>query len=233
MRMDIVGPSQLSDIGTALNAELALVSPTTGRMCASLAVAAFAALMLTPFVAIGVAAAAQGDVLTSVVENGPINPASAIMLAAVASLALCLLCWGLVRGLSCRRIVRRVSIADGCIQVQDKTGRGLHAWSEPVQAYLGLAHRVRTSLSGSRHEIWLVHGDQKKSFPLMIATILGETELAARAEQTGLKVVPFSTLRSRTRTSAAHHGAEMLTAGVVGLAGRVRRAILPSSLART
>lgn len=191
MRYDIVGASEIETENGSVSGTLTLRRRTTAPRFAGLASAAFAALLLTPFIAIGWAAATEGDIVDTVLGNAPSDTLATILLACAALLAIGLFGWGLVRVMSCHQHQREVSFARTDIHVTDRTGARSTQWCEPISAYRGVAHRVRTSLSGSRHELWLVHADKKKSFPLTIATMLGETEIATRARHLGLNVVPF------------------------------------------
>jgi hypothetical protein len=57
---------------------------------------------------------------------------------------------------------------------------------------MGLAHHIRASLSGARHEIVLVHPDRARSVLLAFDAQVREADLKAMAAQLGLPVVPAS-----------------------------------------
>ena len=65
-------------------------------------------------------------------------------------------------------------------------------WEEPVARYTGVAHHIRTSLSGTRHELVLAHPDRARSILISaapdisqddvdrICTLLGRAEISSR-----------------------------------------------------
>jgi hypothetical protein len=65
-----------------------------------------------------------------------------------------------------------------------------------------VAHHIRASLSGARHEIVLVHADRRRSVLLHFADRVLESELAAVARRLELPVVPARWIY-RTPTPAA------------------------------
>ena len=71
---------------------------------------------------------------------------------------------------------RTISIAHGLVEVEDATVLGIDRWSEPLSAYDGIAHHVRASLSGTRHELLLVHPDPRRSLLLRAAPAINQRE---------------------------------------------------------
>jgi hypothetical protein len=67
-------------------------------------------------------------------------------------------------------------------------------WSAPLGSYVGLAHHLRASLSGTRHELILVHPEKPKSVLVSIADSLPEGEVRRVAALLGQKVIPASEL---------------------------------------
>lgn len=67
-----------------------------------------------------------------------------------------------------RRLVARIGSAgvieiDGRnVHVRQKSGLATRAFTEPLDAYRGIAHRIRTTLSGIQHELVLVHPDARR-----------------------------------------------------------------------
>ena len=67
--------------------------------------------------------------------------------------------------------------------------RGIFArrtWSEPLAHYAGVAHRVRASLSGLRHELILVHRNPSRTILLAVANRIAPEEVARVANLLGL-----------------------------------------------
>jgi hypothetical protein len=80
------------------------------------------------------------------------------------------LCWLPTRALALRLFRRRqVVIGDGQIKVTERWLTGRRSWQAPISDYRGLAHNMRTSMSGTRHELVLVHEQPKRSVLLHVA----------------------------------------------------------------
>ena len=60
------------------------------------------------------------------------------------------------------------------------------AWSEPLAQYAGVAHRVRASLSGLRHELILVHRKPSRSILLDVSQRIAAEDAARVANLLGL-----------------------------------------------
>jgi hypothetical protein len=71
-------------------------------------------------------------------------------------------------------------------------------WSEPLAAYQGVAHHIRTSLSGAKHEIVLVHEQASKSVILHIADRIAQPQIDAVAALLNVVQVPARALYERT-----------------------------------
>jgi hypothetical protein len=109
---------------------------------------------------------------------------------------------------------RTVEIADGTVTVTEGGYFRNWAWSAPLASYAGLAHHVRASLSGARHELILVHPEREKSVLLSVAPRTSENEVERVATLLGHKQIPagelyrFKGLRARMTTAplpdAAH-----------------------------
>ncbi len=92
---------------------------------------------------------------------------------------------------------REVSIDQGNIEVADRTPFGQSSWSAPVASYAGIAHHVRTSLSGVRHELILVHPDAAKNVLIAVADRIPQTTLDRAKALLGLPEVPARALYDR------------------------------------
>jgi hypothetical protein len=55
-----------------------------------------------------------------------------------------------------------VEIDGNVVQVAEKGLLSARKFSEPLDAYRGIAHRIRTSVSGIHHELVLVHRDARR-----------------------------------------------------------------------
>lgn len=74
---------------------------------------------------------------------------------------------------------RRVTIDNAVVHVTERRLAGTRYWTEPVAAYAGLAHVVRSSLSGTRHELVLAHRDPARTVTIHAADRISEAEVAA------------------------------------------------------
>ena len=91
---------------------------------------------------------------------------------------------------------------------------GAPAWNEPLTAYRGVAHHIRTSLSGAQHEIVLVHPDASKSIVLTTADRIGQPQVDAMAALLNVCEVPARTLYQsrRSQTWNDHHASTLKAA---------------------
>lgn len=105
---------------------------------------------------------------------------------------------------------RCVEISHDQISVRDHGMLRANSWREPIAGYNGLAHRVRSSLSGTRHELILVHPNPDRSVLVRVAPFIGEAEVAATAALLGCPEIaprviypaPVSTPRARAQQLA-------------------------------
>ncbi len=72
---------------------------------------------------------------------------------------------------------RSVSIEDDLVKVTDCGLFGDKTWVQPLSAYRGIAHHVRSSLSGTRHELLLIHPDPACSLLLRAADKINQAEI--------------------------------------------------------
>ena len=131
--------------------------------------------LLTPFILVGIQLATTADARAVLFSH----PQSGILL------ALALACWAVLLGLPIKSLVgsiarlRTVSIFNSSVQVSDSDVFGETKWRDSVQAFAGVAHNVRTSLSGVRHELVLVHRDPRKTVLLAMAPSFAQSDVDA------------------------------------------------------
>ncbi|MEQ1695994.1 MAG: hypothetical protein ABL901_09165 [Hyphomicrobiaceae bacterium] len=103
--------------------------------------------------------------------------------ATTVQLSLALVLWGFVFVLPLVQRTRQlgqsrtISITDDCINVTDRGLLGNKSWVQPLSAYRGIAHHVRSSLSGTRHELLLIHPTPSYSLLLRAADKIGQAEI--------------------------------------------------------
>ena len=108
--------------------------------------------------------------------------------------------WAYLLGLPMKRLFDRLSVRR-TIEIDAATvtvaERGyFHAWtwSLPLGSFAGVAHHVRASLSGTRHELILVHPVREKSVLLSLADKVSQGEVDRVAALLGHKEIPPSEL---------------------------------------
>ena len=89
---------------------------------------------------------------------------------------------------------RSVEIAHGRVAVTEGSYFVDWAWAAPLGSYTGVAHHVRASLSGTRHELILVHADRDKCVLLSVAPRTTQAEVDRVATLLGHKEIPPSEL---------------------------------------
>ena len=182
-------------VRSELAATLALpimVEPTrgVGGMAPAMAFTMIAAaILLAPFSLLAAQAAQDPIAFLSAVHG----PATALQLALALIVAVAFVALPARNILRRARLPRRIVVADGQVSALQADGATL-AWVEPVSAYRGVAHHVRTSLSGARHEIVLVHADPAKSVVLQTADRIAQPQLDAMARLLGLAEVSARTM---------------------------------------
>lgn len=94
---------------------------------------------------------------------------------------------GLLDRLTCRRAVE---ITHENVAVSDQRAFGDTQWTAPLSAFKGVAHHMRSSLSGTRHELVLVHPDADRSVLLMAADNISDAEIGRMTRLLNLPQVP-------------------------------------------
>lgn len=115
-----------------------------------------------------------------------------------------LFAWPLRRLLARVNGRRRVEISRSIVAVRDEKLLGTKTWMAPLSAYQGITHRVRASLSGSRHELVLVHPDASRSVLLMVSEYISEAEIQRFANHLGLPQIPAQQVYGGRRPAKLH-----------------------------
>lgn len=145
--------------------------------------------MLYPFLLIGAHAAmdpASRDQLSSPGVLAPVLLALAFWLV--------LFAWPLIRLTQTMARRRRVSISGTEVVVTEETLFGRKTWREPLSAFEGLAHHVRSSLSGVRHELILKHPDRDRFILVAMAPRFSQPEIDQVKTLLGQVEIPSQTL---------------------------------------
>lgn len=98
---------------------------------------------------------------------------------------------------------RSLEIRGDRVAIHDRSPFGARTSSLPLYEFEGISHHVRTTLSGSRHELVLVHADRSKSLLVGMASTINQQESDDFARRLGLKQLPAGALFRKKSTPAA------------------------------
>ncbi len=153
-----------------------------------------AALLLSPFVLL--ATGLVEDPLLRQTLAG--RPASALQILCGLAFWAILLGWPIKRVFDGLTKNRTVQIANGMIDVSDTGLLGTRDWQAPLTSFSGIAHHVRASRSGVRHELILVHPDRRQSVLLAMADRMHQSQVDQAVHMLGLPEIPPSSVYRRT-----------------------------------
>jgi hypothetical protein len=94
---------------------------------------------------------------------------------------------------------RKVEISRMIVAVRDQKFARSQTWMAPLASYTGLRHGVRTSLSGTRHELVLDHPEASKSVLLMVSEHIGDAEIAHFTRLLGLQHIKSGVGKTATK----------------------------------
>lgn len=167
------------------------------QTCSHRAATAFLVVLIPAAMAFATAAllliltAAFAPATRAAVEQ---HPALALEILAAIAFTTYLL-WLPMRRLLGRLAIRRtVEIDATSVRVLEGGYFRSWAWSAPLGSFTGVAHHVRASLSGTRHELILVHPIREKSVLLSVANRTAQGEVDRVVALLGHKEIPPSEL---------------------------------------
>jgi hypothetical protein len=100
-----------------------------------------------------------------------------------------------LRLLLARAATRRlVHISPDRVAVIERGLLGTRAWSAPLDTYRGIARCVRSSMSGVRHELVLVHADPRRHVLLQVGDTIPQSAVDKAAALLRLPEVPVRSL---------------------------------------
>jgi hypothetical protein len=178
---------------------LELVGSRGSLVIASMLTMAAAALLMTPFALVGSLAAFQPEAFL----NADVSLLAGLQLAAAFSMALVLLVFAIRRVRMAWGRSATVEIGYGVVAVNERRFGMTHRWAVPVSDFLGVAHNVRSSLSGSRHELVLVHPDPSKHVLLGLAPVMPQQQIDRVVILLGLLEIPARSIRGKGLMRAA------------------------------
>lgn len=154
--------------------------------------------------------------LVLVLATGEVRDAIAHHPLAAAILGAGLAIWVALFLVPAKRIIerfgnrRRVTIARERVTVADESLFGSRLWSAPLADFRGVAHHVRATLSGVRHELILVHPTRNRSVLLHSADAIAQSTIDRATALLRLQQVPAHELYLFTQRAAGSSSIEVL-----------------------
>lgn len=162
------------------------LSNVLGLLCMGL----LASLVIVPQVAIAIYAIASPSIRATLAAQ----PVVALEFAVAFAFWVALVCWPLKNLLFALLSRRTVEIDETEVRVLDQTPFSTTVRCAPLLAYEGIAHHVRSSLSGLRHEAILVHPKRSRSLILYVAEHISDKEISVLCATLGMPRVATSRL---------------------------------------
>lgn len=112
--------------------------------------------------------------------------------------------WTVLLGWPARRLThqlasrRNVTLTTRDVIIEDHGLFGRRTWTAATASYIGVAHHVRASLSGVRHELVLLHDDPRHTLLLAIAPRFAQSEIDRVCHLLGTTEVPARLLYERS-----------------------------------
>jgi hypothetical protein len=172
--------------------------PAVSMAIASTFVTIAAAVLLAPFGLIAELAAFDPAAFLQIAQH----PATAIQLALALVIGIGFVAIPLRRLLGRARAPRRIVISESEVIASNRWLAKARGWKEPLASYKGVAHHVRTTLSGAQHEIVLIHDQPSKSVVLHIADRIGQPQVDAVAALLNVSEISPREMYRRTRADA-------------------------------
>jgi hypothetical protein len=94
---------------------------------------------------------------------------------------------------------RRVRIDTDRVTVAEKALLSSRQWSTPLREFSGIAHHMRATLSGVRHELILVHPTRERSVLLLASHAIGQATIDHAARLLRLPQIPAHPLDRNTQ----------------------------------
>jgi hypothetical protein len=149
-----------------------------------------AVVLITPFALLGSLAAVEPQAFLS----ANVSWVAALQLCVAFAMALALAAFAIRRVTMAWGHAATVEVGYGVVAVAERRFGFNRRWTAPVSEFLGLAHNVRASLSGSRHELVLVHPDPARNVLLYIAPSIPQPHIDRVAILLGVLEIPSRTL---------------------------------------
>ena len=189
MRPEIVHSSHPASLPQNLPLKLEQKAANAGPIIMLMIMVPLAGALLAPFLLLAQAFLLDGALRANLLAH----PVTAAQLVIAFGIWCGLFAWPIKRLAAQLGRTRSIDIESGTVRVTDRTLLSTTNWQLPISEYEGINHRVRSSLSGVRHELVLTHADGRRNVVLAMKTKIAESEIAE------VRDLFFSTL------SPAHH----------------------------
>jgi hypothetical protein len=189
------------------------VSPSHSSVRASLRIVLLLPIVLTLLALLGgvaLAAVTEPTSLSLLIER----PVAAAQIAAGVAMWAALLLIPASRALSRACVRRDIVIADGAVEIVRRTPLSTRRRSVPLTEYRGVAHHVRSSLSGLSHEIVLVHPQRSLTVTLITAERVTQAMLDEAKSLLGLPEISARTIYERNPSRGAVERTPVVQAAV-------------------
>ena len=179
-------------------------SSRTGAVLMLLLLVPVLAMVIVP---VGLVLAFAGHEVRDAVAHHPL---------AVTVLGVGLSAWVALFLIPAKRIIqrfgnrRRVTVAQERVTVADDSLFGARHWSAPLAEFRGIAHHIRSTLSGVRHELILVHPSRSRSVVLHSAPAIGQPTIDRATALFRLQQIPAHELYRVTQRAAEAPAIEAL-----------------------
>jgi branched-subunit amino acid transport protein len=173
-------------------------------------VAALAAAVLIPLFGLTIYGLADPNVRIEVARH----PFVAFEIATALLLWTLIFAWPLKRQFARLTLRRTIEVGSDAVTGEERGPFTTANWTESLANYRGIAHHVRSSLSGTRHEIVLVHPRAKRNVVLSTAEHISDADMVRMATLLRLPQIPTRALYARGWQTAD----PMLTGGRESLA---------------
>lgn len=100
---------------------------------------------------------------------------------------------------------RMIEIDGHRVTITERSLIGTSNWSAPLAEFTGVAHRLRTTLSGARHELVLAHADPARHVVIGVSETPPSAALDKICKLLGLTEIPVRSLY--VSTNSRHRGA--------------------------
>ena len=196
-RIEVISPA---DVLKSLPLTIEQRTSPNSAAIAGAFIAVAAALLLAPFGVLAAHAAVDPAAVFATLRN----PATALQLGIGLLFGLAFVAVPLRKLLRGTLQPRRIVVSRHTVSAGNGDAGMEAVWSEPLASYEGVAHHIRTSLSGAQHEIVLVHARASRTVVLATADRISQPQVAAMAALLNVAQVPARQLYERKRAQPSN-----------------------------